>query len=471
MKKIKIWSEIPELKNTEFLVINVTHRDKKTGSFSEDLYQMNIDFRKKAQSGHWTLGKNRRFEYAVLFFHEPGQETSIFLGRKQGEPSKQGNRFIVHVDRWRKLGTSDGSIATFCDGLPVSAHPVVTWRRILGKSMRICWNSFGWQRPTGEAAKMETTSYVEVQGFGHEEWLFDWSKLLRPKGATEFFKYGFLQPISKYRERYIGSTMDVLLYTFDANGERVIVARIKNLYVPSDAEIAEVSVQYKAKNWLREMEEQLVDIGLKAANQRWFQLPSSIVNVRFLQEDVEFYDPRILVPTDHPIARSNRYHPLDWDGIVPISRRLPSKKEDGDGDPTRSEARRKRAAVEGTVIDPRHVKIQNAVYKFLKKKYRASAVKYEMDFIDLALDLEEETIFFEIKTASTVKKCIREALGQLLEYGHYANKNRAQKLIVVSDVVPVDDDRLYLESLRKRYGMPIHFSQWRWDGLKLADPI
>ena len=468
MKKIKVWSEIPELEDAEFLVINVTHRDSKTHKISERLYEKNTNFLSEGQSGHWKLGKGKRFEYAVLFFHEPGRDTSIFIGRKRSEPTKDGDRFIVHVDQWRKLGTSDVPIAEFCEGLPVPSQPVLVWRRITGKCIRICWNSFGWQRPSGEAAKLETESYIAEQGFGHEEWLFDWSKLVRLKGTAEFFKYGFLQPIGKYPS-YAESTMDVLLYTFDANGDRLIAARIKNLYVPNETEIAEVVAQYKTKNWLQEMEEQLVNLGIKGSRKTWFRTNSSVVNVRFRQEDVEFYDPRILVPTNHPIAKSNRYHPLDWDRIVPVSQTFPKKREDAD--PTRSEARRKRAAGEGTEIDPRHLKIQNALYKFLGKKHRVSAVKYEENFVDLSLELEGETIFFEIKTASTAKKCIREALGQLLEYGHYANKNLAQKLVVVSDVFPLDDDRVYLDALRKRYRIPIHFAQWRWDKMKLADPI
>jgi hypothetical protein len=100
-----------------------------------------------------------------------------------------------------------------------------------------------------------------------------------------------------------------------------------------------------------------------------------------------------------------------------------------------------------------------------------SAVEYEKSYIDIALCLKKKWTFFEIKTALTVKSCIREAMGQLLEYGHYANQNLAKKLVVVGDAKPSCDDALYLKNLRDRYQLPVFYSQWRWDSMKLDDEI
>lgn len=52
--------------------------------------------------------------------------------------------------------------------------------------------------------------------------------------------------------------------------------------------------------------------------------------------------------------------------------------------------------------------------------------------IFLAMIHSGKKIFFELKTAKTVKAAIREAMGQLLEYNHYPNNNKADKLIIVN---------------------------------------
>ena len=70
------------------------------------------------------------------------------------------------------------------------------------KYCRICWNTSYWREPTGEASRLEVgKSYVRQNGFGHEEWLFNFSWLQPgPIGTSTKFKYGFLQPIGKYRD-------------------------------------------------------------------------------------------------------------------------------------------------------------------------------------------------------------------------------------------------------------------------------
>ncbi|MDP4268205.1 MAG: hypothetical protein Q8880_12320, partial [Bacteroidota bacterium] len=46
-----------------------------------------------------------------------------------------------------------------------------------------------------------------------------------------------------------------------------------------------------------------------------------------------------------------------------------------------------------------------------------------------------------IKMENSVKKCIRAALGQLIEYSNYHNSNKAVKLVLVSDAIPEKADK------------------------------
>ena len=75
--------------------------------------------------------------------------------------------------------------------------------------------------------------------------------------------------------------------------------------------------------------------------------------------------------------------------------------------------------------------------KFLDKTLEILSVSPENsvnknNYIDLvAKKLSGKYIFFEIKTSPDPRLCIRQALGQLMEYSHFPNKDYAEELIVV----------------------------------------
>ena len=91
-----------------------------------------------------------------------------------------------------------------------------------------------------------------------------------------------------------------------------------------------------------------------------------------------------------------------------------------------------------------HNELSNAMVNYLKKNGYQN-VKAEDDYVDISCnDSSGKKIFFELKTAKTVKAAIREAMGQLLEYNHYPNNNKADKLIIVTAHEPEKEDMQYL---------------------------
>jgi hypothetical protein len=332
------------------------------------------------------------------------------------------------------------------------------------KYCRICWNTKYWRQPTGEARYLERKSFVRKHGFGHEEWLFNFAWLQRaPKARSEKFKYGFLQPIGKYRSAYEGTTLDILLYTVSPDSERVAVGEIKDLLVPELPELRSAMAELRRNGWLQEMRNDLSHLGLASTT---LSAPAEhVINVRFKPSQAIFYDPPIPLPRTHKTYRIPRYQPLDWDddfvpataGLRPVVRRAKSGKR-------RSEAERTRAAIKSTTYDPRHVILQNALYDHLCDVYGKSVVNYEYrdeySFVDLVLRPKNEVWFFEIKMAPTAKSCIRDAIGQLLEYGIYPDQQRASKLLVVGDGRPDKNDVLYISHLRAKFKLPIYYRRW-----------
>ncbi|PIP76557.1 MAG: hypothetical protein COZ80_03825 [Ignavibacteria bacterium CG_4_8_14_3_um_filter_37_9] len=121
------------------------------------------------------------------------------------------------------------------------------------------------------------------------------------------------------------------------------------------------------------------------------------------------------------------------------------------------------------IVDATHKIIQENIYEGLAKKYGKSNIGTENSSgygtsIDLVVNENGKYVFYEIKTNSSIRKCIREGLPQLLEYSYWPNRNLASKLVIVSENKITDDAKKYLNKLRKDFFIPIYYQ--RYDFLK-----
>jgi hypothetical protein len=113
----------------------------------------------------------------------------------------------------------------------------------------------------------------------------------------------------------------------------------------------------------------------------------------------------------------------------------------------------------------RHNRLQNALERQLKKQYGANNVHREVpcglgnNSIDLAVRRSEGYWFYDIKTFPSPRACIREAIGQLLEYAFWPGCQEACRLIVVGESAPDDDVQEYCRRLKKRFSLPIEYQQ------------
>ena len=112
----------------------------------------------------------------------------------------------------------------------------------------------------------------------------------------------------------------------------------------------------------------------------------------------------------------------------------------------------------------RHNEIQEKLYQQLCEKYGESNVGTEIETgystsIDAVVRIKDEQWFYEIKTASSAKACIREGLSQILEYAYWSGKPQAQRLIVVSTNPETSGTKRYIEFLRCNFKLPIYYEQ------------
>lgn len=109
----------------------------------------------------------------------------------------------------------------------------------------------------------------------------------------------------------------------------------------------------------------------------------------------------------------------------------------------------------------RHREIQLGLRDRLRREFPGAPIGTEVfvgeKLIDLVLETNEGLWFYEVKTAATARSCLREAIGQLLEYALWPTGPTPSRLIVVGEP-PLDRaGAAYLGRLNERFPIPLSY--------------
>ena len=116
-------------------------------------------------------------------------------------------------------------------------------------------------------------------------------------------------------------------------------------------------------------------------------------------------------------------------------------------------------------VSLRHTLIQKALYKRLADEFGAQNVRAEQasgvgTYVDAVVRRPNHVYwFYEIKTSVSPRACIREALGQLLEYSNWPGSPSVERLIVVGEGCLDSRTIEYLERLRERFSLGVTYEQ------------
>lgn len=115
-------------------------------------------------------------------------------------------------------------------------------------------------------------------------------------------------------------------------------------------------------------------------------------------------------------------------------------------------------------VNLRHNVIQEALIRRLVSQFGQGNIASEISSgisnkVDVVLKNDNEYWFYEVKTGGSARACIREALGQLLEYSFWPGAQAAAKLIVVGEP-PLDENAVsYIDTLGDLFSLPITYEQ------------
>jgi hypothetical protein len=331
---------------------------------------------------------------------------------------------------------------------PAANHNIPGQSTAGSYTARVCFNSKGWRFPTGEAAQLESGSYVAENGFGGEEWLFNFGWLI------DGFHYAFLQPVSKSFEKLAGKTIDVLLYTINPSGDRLYGGEISHCEVLRREQAEHAFNIYKERGWLKSMKEQVAPFSktgqaiLKPTEAR------NLFNVRFRPDNADIYDPPRIAGHKDAVWKHFRYN-LGW-----VNEQIEAqwrKRKGTTTPPSINTVTRK--GTPAVTYDPIHKRLQADLFSRLQHQYGKGRVTLENDYVDITVEDGDRTTLIEIKSASTCRAAVRESLGQLLEYAYYRSQPRSETLDLII-VAPGKLDKLmeaYIQRLRADFNMPIWY--------------
>ena len=115
-------------------------------------------------------------------------------------------------------------------------------------------------------------------------------------------------------------------------------------------------------------------------------------------------------------------------------------------------------------IHLRHSALQEVLYDELAAEFGADCVGTENwcragGRIDAFVRTTDVQQIYEIKTARTARGCIRDAVGQLLDYARWPGAAPITALIVVGEPPLTGGEKAYLNRLNARFPIPLEYRQ------------
>lgn len=328
------------------------------------------------------------------------------------------------------------------------------------KLARICWNDYGWQRPSGREGKTSLRGAFEHKtGFGHEEWLLDTSKIV------DGYHYGYTQAVSKHRDSYLDEPFQLSLYSINNRSkQRWWLGTIQNVLSVSEEESARVYDLYEKRGWLDQMRAQLAAVGADMAAFKRHVTRRNFAVLKFRIEDLDLLDKPLEFDYGDPAVTSDYYN------LKNFIRKpaLPALSDEvfvfrsGHKPPT--DKKRLEYDRHERDVNNHHNHVQGQLFAKLCEDHGGDNVGTEINTgvgsrVDLVVRDGKKYALYEIKTGPSLQSCVREAIGQLLEYRHVIGHTKVSRLVVVSPHSPDMHIEKYLRFMRTSHSIPIYYEQ------------
>jgi hypothetical protein len=104
-----------------------------------------------------------------------------------------------------------------------------------------------------------------------------------------------------------------------------------------------------------------------------------------------------------------------------------------------------------------HNRIQNRFIRYLMDKYPSDINIGEKNRIDAKRETTDEVIIYEIKPFESVYACVRDGIGQLLDYSYQLKTQKAKRLLIVGPNKPEQHDIEFISAIKKTMKLPFGY--------------
>jgi hypothetical protein len=334
---------------------------------------------------------------------------------------------------------------------------------------RLTFNSNNWEFPSGHPWHKKNQGksnipYENQHGFGHEEWLFN----LRYN--VDGWQYGYIRGLKSLK----GTIEKVHLYTVNLEDG------IRQVYYLGILKKVEALSENWHKSFPRTSKvfdkyEDVIDKELLAVNANALALIKDpfVPVIRFKVEEAELLTEPILLQK-FPLATFKRFQPYKMtDSILRLfeTGKIESSPVEflfvpGKANQT---ARYKKYMTAGSkTVIKKHSEIIDMLERFLTPEYSIEKENISIEMTrfngctaDVVTEEKDKSIsIYEVKTKIDIRKNIREAIGQLLDYSAFANKTIIKKLVIVSPCKLTKEGNIFLESIKSAITISVEYLQF-----------
>lgn len=190
------------------------------------------------------------------------------------------------------------------------------------------------------------------------------------------------------------------------------------------------------------------------------------VHVEFVELDIERSFSYNYSGTLHAIESDKKEHLraifgpfLQVDNIALTDE--PDDSEDTIHNKWKSENSYMRGPIAERMVRQLHNIIQNSFCKELEKKFpKHRIIKEYKNRVDVYRDAGDTLFFYEIKPFENVQACLRQAIGQLIEYSHFFSEPaKNSEFIIVGPGEAKGDADVYLQHYQNILRIPLSYEQ------------
>lgn len=340
---------------------------------------------------------------------------------------------------------------------------------MINRICRLTWNENGWQTPSGHQWKREwqkrynadtNKAYENQHGYGHEEWLFN------PAFVMNGLQYGFIQGM----EDFTGGHIDNLhLFTIDqTTKQRFYLGFLTDVRVIKGTDKDVPKIDKFVKPLFPQMEEELKKVHADVPQLRKFNYRP---NVAFQPNQPALLAQPVEIVSKEFAKRFFRFKPFIFNDALALLLRVDKVREkfrfEAGGPGNKVESYEKHITTgKGTTIGKLHNLIEKHLFwhllteeKMTERNISCGRTYVAGNIVDVATIEKKTYRFFEIKTSENIRKNIREAIGQLLDYSLWADAPVSQ-LVIVSPCALAGDSLVYFERLKKTVGITMEYWQY-----------